>query len=128
MEEKKILVVDDNTANLTMANKILSAAGMRASCVRSGERAIRFLQGNRPDLILLDIHMPEMDGFETLAAIRGNSEAQTDFPGLPEASKIPVIFLTADDDSEIDADTDYHDEGEIGGRICTNRKKDRYRI
>lgn len=43
MEEKRILVVDDDTANLTMANNILSMAGMRASCVKSGERALRFL-------------------------------------------------------------------------------------
>ena len=100
MEEKKILVVDDNAANLTMANNILSAAGMRVSCVKSGERALRFLQGNRPDLILLDVHMPEMNGFETLAAIRGNGESQADVPVNPEVAEIPVIFLTADDDSE----------------------------
>ncbi len=84
-----ILVVDDDTANLKMASRILSAEKMRVSCLKSGEDAIKFLQGNRPDLILLDIHMPGMDGFETIAAIR-ESEGTAD---------IPVIFLTADDDS-----------------------------
>ena len=85
-----ILVVDDNTSNLTMANRILSEEGMRVSCVKSGEAAVKFLQFNRPDLILLDVHMPEMDGFETIAAIRADSAT----------AGIPVIFLTADDDSE----------------------------
>ena len=85
-----ILVVDDNTSNLTMANHILSEEGMRVSCVKSGEAAVKFLQFNRPDLILLDVHMPEMDGFETLSVIRADSAT----------ADIPVIFLTADDDSE----------------------------
>ncbi len=85
-----ILVVDDNASNLVMANRILGDEGMRVSCVKSGEAAVKFLKFNRPDLILLDVHMPEMDGFETLSAIR--SDAST--------ADIPVIFLTADDDSE----------------------------
>lgn len=84
-----ILVVDDDTLNLRMASNILSAEKMRVSCLKSGEDAIKFLHDNRPDLILLDIHMPGMDGFETLAAIRGNKAT----------ADIPVIFLTADDDS-----------------------------
>ncbi|MCI5620885.1 MAG: response regulator [Lachnospiraceae bacterium] len=85
-----ILVVDDDTTNLRIASHILSAENMRVSCMKSGEDAIRFLQENRPDLILLDIHMPGIDGFETLAAVRSNLKT----------ADIPVIFLTADDDSE----------------------------
>ena len=84
-----ILVIDDDAANLRMASHILSEEQMRVSCLKSGEAAIKFLQGNRPDLILLDIHMPGMDGFETIAAIK-ESTATAD---------IPVIFLTANDDS-----------------------------
>ncbi len=84
-----ILVVDDDTANLRMASRILSAEQMRVSCLKSGEDALAFLQANRPDLILLDVHMPGMDGFETLASIRSGKET----------AEIPVIFLTADDDS-----------------------------
>ena len=59
------------------------------SCLKSGEDATKFLQENRPDLILLDGHMPGMNGFDTIAAIRENKET----------ADIPVIFLTADDDS-----------------------------
>ena len=84
-----VLVVDDDTANLRMASRILSAEKMRVSCLKSGEDAIKFLQENRPDLILLDIHMPGMDGFETINAIKENKAT----------ADIPVIFLTADDDS-----------------------------
>lgn len=84
-----ILVIDDDASNLRMASRILSAEQMRVSCLKSGEDAIKFLQDNRPDLILLDIHMPGMDGFETIAAIRENKVT----------ADIPVIFLTADDDS-----------------------------
>ena len=85
-----IMVVDDDTSNLRMASHILTAEQMRVSCLKSGEDAIRFLEDNRPDLILMDIHMPGMDGFDTLAAVRANEKI----------ADIPVIFLTADDDSE----------------------------
>lgn len=87
-----ILVIDDDTANLKMASNILGAEQMRVSCVKSGEAALKFLQSNRPDLILLDIHMPGMDGFQTLEAIHK-------MPNPPGTSDIPVILLTADDDS-----------------------------
>lgn len=85
-----ILVVDDNEVNLRLASHILSEEKMYVSCLESGQEAVKFLQENRPDLILLDIHMPEMDGFETLALIRQNEAA----------ADIPVIFLTADDDGD----------------------------
>lgn len=85
-----VLVIDDDASNLKMAMRILSAEGMRASCVRSGMDAIEFLRSNKPDIILLDIHMPGMDGFQTAAAIRGNERT----------GGIPIVFLTADDDNE----------------------------
>ena len=65
-----ILVVDDDAANLRMASRILSAEKARVSCLKSGKDALKFLQESRPDLILLDIHMPEMYGFETIAALK----------------------------------------------------------
>ncbi len=85
-----ILVIDDDAANLRMASRILSGENMRVSCLKSGADAMKFLQENRPDLILLDVHMPGMDGFETCAAVRGNKET----------ADIPIIFLTADDESD----------------------------
>lgn len=84
-----ILVVDDDTSNLKMASRILCEEKMRVSCLKSGEDAIKFLSGNRPDLILMDVHMPGMDGFDTIAVIKEDKTT----------ADIPVIFLTADDDS-----------------------------
>ncbi|MCD7825193.1 MAG: response regulator [Clostridiaceae bacterium] len=85
-----VLVVDDDVSNLKMASRILAEADLRVSCLKSGMDALKFLQANRPDIILLDIHMPGMDGFETIGAIRENEEM----------ADIPVIFLTADEDTE----------------------------
>lgn len=87
-----ILVVDDDPANLKMASFILGKAQMRVSCLKSGMDALQFLQNNRPDLILMDIHMPGMDGVETVLRLH-ESETMAD---------IPVIFLTADDDSDME--------------------------
>lgn len=84
-----ILVVDDDTSNLRMASHILGSAHMRVSCMKSGADAVKFLKSNKPDIILLDIHMPGMDGFETISVIRENEDMK----------EIPIIFLTADDDS-----------------------------
>ena len=87
-----ILVVDDDKTNLTLAQKILLSQ-YRIAATNSGKAALKYLEHNHPDLILLDINMPEMDGFEVMEQIR--SDART--------ADIPIIFLTADDkaDTEI---------------------------
>ena len=107
-----ILVVDDDTSNLKIASHILGKAQMRVSCLKSGEEAVKFLEENRPDLILLDIHMPVMDGFETMLAICKNKAA----------ASIPVIFLTADDDSNTEGylyEWSFSESGGIFQRNCT---------
>ncbi len=86
-----VVVVDDDVANLKMAGFILSKKNMRVSALKSGSGLLEFIKDNTPDLILLDIHMPQMDGFETLRRLR---EMQKD------REEIPVIFLTADEDEE----------------------------
>lgn len=88
---KKILVVDDNTINLKLADKILKEnADYKPVMVPSGARALQFLSKNVPDMILLDIMMPDMDGFETLAKIRADERLK----------EVPVLFLTADTEPE----------------------------
>lgn len=81
----KILVVDDSTANLELVTTLLSSVGYTVSTAISGERAINRLRTYKPDLILLDIQMPGMDGFETCRELKNN----------PDTAPIPVIFLTA---------------------------------
>lgn len=86
---KKILVVDDNSVCLTLAKSMLSDL-YSVSAVLSGEQAIKFLEKKECDLILLDINMPEMSGFETLKHFKENSLTKD----------IPIIFLTSDTDPE----------------------------
>ena len=82
---KHILIVDDNTTNLRMAANVLQPF-YEVSMAKSGRQALNYLKKNIPDLILLDILMPEMDGYETMEEIKLN----------PRTSNIPIIFPTAD--------------------------------
>ena len=88
IKKSKIMIVDDNITNLTVAKKALENL-YSVIPVSSGKKALEFLSKTIPSLILLDIEMPEMDGFETIRLIRAN----------PEMRDIPVIFLTAKDDT-----------------------------
>lgn len=90
-----IVVVDDEPLSLKNAKMLLSGEDMRVSCLRSGSELLKFLEKNDPDLILLDVMMPEMDGFETISAVRGFEERH-------RRPWIPVIFLTGENDSEVE--------------------------
>ncbi len=85
-----ILVVDDDALNRAFAYDHLAGAGYSVPCVEGGEQALAFLRDNRVDLVLLDIVMPGMDGFETLKAIRQ----------VGKHSDVPIVFLTALNDLE----------------------------
>ena len=65
-----VAVVDDDILNLKMAGHILSKHNMRVTALKSGTALIEFIKTNKPDLILLDIKMPGMDGFETLQRLQ----------------------------------------------------------
>ncbi len=94
---KWIIVVDDDTANLQMAGHILSKNNMRVTALKSGKLLLDYIRDKGiPDLILLDIKMPEMDGFETLKLLRAMEREK----GLGET---PVIFLTADEDTNTES-------------------------
>lgn len=86
-----IVVVDDDVTNLKMAGHILSKNNMRVTALKSGRVLLDYLKTNKPDLILLDIKMPGLDGLETMRIL--NSQMS------PE-NYIPVIFLTADESQE----------------------------
>jgi len=74
IEGQRILVVDDQQDIREMTALVLSGAGYRVDAVGSGESALATLEQDRFDLVLLDINMPEMDGWETLRLIRCDEE------------------------------------------------------
>ena len=88
-----ILIVDDTPTNLDVISEALSDAGYTVAIATSGERALKQLERRSPDLILLDVMMPGIDGFETCQRLKAN----------PKTCDIPVIFMTAlsDADSKI---------------------------
>jgi two-component system sensor histidine kinase/response regulator len=93
MESKKkplILIVDDTTKNIQVLGNILYSKGYNISVATSGKEALESVKAKTPDLILLDIQMPEMDGFEVCKNLKSN----------PSTKEIPVIFLTAVTDPE----------------------------
>lgn len=80
-----ILVVDDTVENLTLLTRMLKDCGYQARPVPNGRLALQAARTERPDLILLDITMPEMDGYEVCRILKKD-------PGL---STIPVLFISA---------------------------------
>jgi CheY-like chemotaxis protein len=87
--------VEDNVINQKVALGLLAKLGYRADVARDGHEALACLQNNQYDLILMDCHMPGMDGFQATAAIRRNEENR--------GQRIPIIALTADDTPEDEA-------------------------
>ncbi len=87
MRMKRILAVDDVAVNLSVIEQALRDK-YEVITVNSGARALRYLQKERPDLILMDIRMENKDGIETLREIRA----------MPNGSGIPVIMLTSAQD------------------------------
>jgi putative two-component system response regulator len=85
---KQILVVDDNIASLKQIGAQLGSH-YEISLAKSGALALDICRQEKPDLILLDVEMPEMDGFATIARLKED----------PELKPIPVIFLTANHDT-----------------------------
>ena len=86
-----VVVVDDDVTNLKMAGRILSKNNMRVTALKSGMALLDYIKTNKPDLILLDIKMPGLDGFETMRRLQEQ---------MNPSEKIPVIFLTADDSQD----------------------------
>jgi serine phosphatase RsbU (regulator of sigma subunit) len=85
---ENILLVDDNPNNLRLLSQILSERGYSPRAVTSGSRALASAEMTPPDLILLDIRMPGMDGYEVCRQLKAN----------PKTAGIPVLFISALDD------------------------------
>jgi signal transduction histidine kinase/CheY-like chemotaxis protein len=94
LENKKILIVEDNKVNRMIADKILRNMKFDPVCVESGEECIKAIKKESFDLIFMDCHMPDMNGFETTQALRKYEEEQHRNP-------VPVVALTANTSAEI---------------------------
>ncbi|MBW4686747.1 MAG: response regulator [Komarekiella atlantica HA4396-MV6] len=80
-----ILIVDDNSTNLSVLSQALKQVGLKVRMAMDGASAIKIAQQQSPELILLDVQMPGIDGFETCIRLKANPSTQT----------IPIIFTTA---------------------------------
>jgi PleD family two-component response regulator len=85
-----LLIVDDLADNLRVLSNTLMNQGYRVRCVRNGQMALVGVRANPPDVILLDIRMPEMDGYEVCRQLKAD----------PQTCEIPIIFLSALDEVE----------------------------
>ncbi|MEH2198214.1 sensor histidine kinase [Nostoc sp.] len=90
-----VLIVDDTPTNLEVVSETLSDAGFDIAIATSGDRALQQVERRLPDLILLDVMMPGIDGFETCRRLKANDRT----------CHIPIIFMTAlsDSDSKVKA-------------------------
>jgi DNA-binding response OmpR family regulator len=89
-QPRKILVVDDNPGNVKLLNDLLTVKGYDVATASSGQEALAQIDADCPDLVLLDIMMPEMNGYEVCQKIRQN----------PATEMLPVVMVTALDASQ----------------------------
>ncbi len=80
-----ILVADDNPNNLQVASSMLAECGWQVRVAIDGEAALKSIELARPDLVLLDINMPKINGYDVCKALKAN----------PSTCDIPVLFATA---------------------------------
>lgn len=85
MEPRRILVVEDNPLNLKLVRDVLEFAGYQVTAAQSGEEGLRAARAEPPDLVLMDLQLPGIDGVETLQRLRRDSLAAT----------VPVVAVTA---------------------------------
>lgn len=83
-----LLIVDDSTHNLEILSTLLTAHGHQVRTASGGFEALRLARQSTPDLVLLDVHMPDLDGFEVCRALRETWDS----------SRLPVVFLSAAQD------------------------------
>ena len=117
-----ILVVDDNPANLTLLTGMLRDAGYRVRAATGGMMALKAAQQQPPDLILLDINMPEMDGYAVCRSAKSN----------PSLRDVPIIFVSAYNEvfdkvrafecGGVDYITKPYELAEVHARIATHLK------
>ena len=88
MANERILVIEDDPSVRTLLDKSLSARGYHITTAKDGIAGLTAIESSRPDLLIVDIMMPRLDGMTFVRAVKGNQET----------GPIPVIFLTAKND------------------------------
>jgi putative nucleotidyltransferase with HDIG domain len=126
-DQGKILAVDDTPASLKLMTDILKAEGYDVRAAINGELALHSATSNPPELVLLDIRMPEMDGFEVCRRLKAQ----------PETRHVPVIFVSALTDTDekvrgfelgaVDFVTKPYQREELLARVRTHLEVDRLR-
>jgi len=126
-DKGNILAVDDTPASLKLLSDILKAEGYEVRSAINGELALHAAIGNPPELILLDIRMPEMDGFEVCRRLKAHPETRT----------VPVIFVSALSETDdkvqgfergaVDFVTKPYQREELLARVRTHLENDRLR-
>jgi CheY-like chemotaxis protein len=89
-----ILVVDDEPEIVKMVGRLLEGRGHRVTTARDGEEALEAIQRERPDLLLIDLNLPKLDGFEVTKRLRAD----------PPTAKLPIVMMTAAFPTVADAD------------------------
>jgi class 3 adenylate cyclase/CheY-like chemotaxis protein len=89
-DSSKVLVVDDTPQNRRLMEAVLTPLGHAVSSAESGEQALEMIAADPPDLVLLDVVMPGMDGYAVCRALRGN----------PDTQMLPIIMLTSSGDQD----------------------------
>lgn len=116
----KVLIVDDIEDNVVVVERLIRRQGLGTLVAYSGMQALSIAESKQPDLILLDVQMPEMDGFEVIKKLKEN----------PKTKGIPVIFLTARTENDsmmegfqlggVDYITKPFNSGEVLNRVRTH--------
>jgi CheY-like chemotaxis protein len=85
MTRPYVLLVEDNAQNCYLATYLLESGGYETTCVASGPEALKAIRRRRPDLVLTDIRLPEMDGYELARHLRAD----------PQFQDLPIIAVTS---------------------------------
>jgi len=89
-----ILVVDDEPEIVKMVGRLMEANGHRVTTARDGQEALEAVERERPDLLIIDLHLPKLDGFEVTKQLRSQ----------PSTKDMPIVMMTAAFPTVADAD------------------------
>src|SRR5690242_19872637 len=90
MSKGDVFIVDDNPNNLALLAGLLREEGFQVRAANSGRRALDMIRAHPPEIIMLDISMPEMDGYEVCASLKADNDTNA----------IPIIFISALDGTD----------------------------